>query len=86
MPPFVTMHRSTWLRLADGRTKPSDPWRNRTAVTAVKGPCLDRLTNGPYDCSGLPAGARVRKEVLYVELNDRFELSANGLQDRCSSN
>ena len=25
-----------------------DPWGNRTPVTAVKGRCLDRLTNGPY--------------------------------------
>ncbi len=26
-----------------------DPYGNRTHVTAVKGPCLNRLTNGPYD-------------------------------------
>ena len=25
-----------------------DSYGNRTHVTAVKGPCLDRLTNGPY--------------------------------------
>ena len=25
-----------------------DPYGNRTHVTAVKGPCLNRLTNGPY--------------------------------------
>ena len=25
-----------------------DPWGNRTPVTAVKGRCLNRLTNGPY--------------------------------------
>ena len=25
-----------------------DPCENRTRVTAVKGPCLNRLTNGPY--------------------------------------
>ena len=24
-----------------------DPCENRTRVTAVKGPCLNRLTNGP---------------------------------------
>ena len=24
-----------------------DPYGNRTHVTAVKGPCLNRLTNGP---------------------------------------
>ena len=24
-----------------------DPYENRTRVTAVKGPCLNRLTNGP---------------------------------------
>ena len=26
-----------------------DPYGNRTHVTAVKGPCLSRLTNGPYE-------------------------------------
>ena len=26
----------------------NDPYGNRTRVTAVKGRCLDRLTNGPY--------------------------------------
>ena len=26
-----------------------DPYGNRTHVTAVKGPCLNRLTNGPYE-------------------------------------
>ena len=25
-----------------------DPYENRTRVTAVKGPCLNLLTNGPY--------------------------------------
>ena len=25
-----------------------DPYGNRTHVTAVKGRCLNRLTNGPY--------------------------------------
>ena len=25
-----------------------DPWGNRTPDTAVKGRCLDRLTNGPF--------------------------------------
>ena len=25
-----------------------DPYENRTRVTAVKGRCLNRLTNGPY--------------------------------------
>ncbi len=25
-----------------------DPYETRTRVTAVKGPCLNRLTNGPY--------------------------------------
>ena len=29
-----------------------DPYGNRTHVTAVKGPCLNRLTNGPYCGSG----------------------------------
>ena len=26
-----------------------DPWENRTPVTAVKGRCLSRLTNGPQN-------------------------------------
>ena len=29
-----------------------DPYGNRTHVTAVKGPCLNRLTNGPRYGSG----------------------------------
>ena len=29
-----------------------DPYGNRTHVTAVKGPCLNRLTNGPRFGSG----------------------------------
>ena len=43
-----------------------DPYGNRTHVTAVKGRCLNRLTNGPYSqnadskirilCSVLVAG------------------------------
>ena len=28
-----------------------DPWENRTPVSALRGPCLSRLTNGPsHDC------------------------------------
>ena len=33
-----------------------DPYGNRTHVTAVKGPCLNRWTNGPYE--RLSAGTR----------------------------
>ncbi len=29
-----------------------DPYENRTRVTAVKGPCLNRLTNGPWSTQG----------------------------------
>ena len=29
-----------------------DPYGNRTHVTAVKGPCLNRLTNGPDMVAG----------------------------------
>ena len=36
----------TPLRIAQRRFY--DPYGNRTHVTAVKGPCLNRLTNGPY--------------------------------------
>ena len=32
-----------------------DPWENRTPVTAVKGRCLDRLTNGPRNAGPNPA-------------------------------
>ena len=30
-------------------TRIGDPYENRTRVTAVKGPCLNLLTNGPSD-------------------------------------
>ena len=35
-----------------------DPYENRTRVTAVKGPCLNRLTNGPIYTSN-PARDRI---------------------------
>ena len=35
----------TWVILRYGRA--NDPYGTRTRVTAVKGRCLNRLTNGP---------------------------------------
>jgi hypothetical protein len=32
---------------APGKSSNGDPWENRTPVIAVKGRCLNRLTNGP---------------------------------------
>ena len=34
-------------RMCSDRLKGGDPYENRTRVTAVKGRCLSRLTNGP---------------------------------------
>ena len=34
-------------QLSDESCLFGDPYENRTRVTAVKGRCLDRLTNGP---------------------------------------
>ena len=36
----------TWVILRD-ESKINDPYGTRTRVTAVKGRCLNRLTNGP---------------------------------------
>ena len=40
-----------WVKLKtplrDAQRRFYDPYGNRTHVTAVKGPCLNRLTNGP---------------------------------------
>ena len=43
----VRVKLKTPLRIAQRRFY--DPYGNRTHVTAVKGPCLNRLTNGPYE-------------------------------------
>jgi hypothetical protein len=48
-----------------------DPYGIRTRVTAVKGRCLNRLTNGPFYCTEAPNRARtddlfLTMEVLYL--------------------
>lgn len=40
-----------------GKERYGDPWEVRTPATALKGPCLNRLTNGPY---GGSSGARTQ--------------------------
>ncbi len=45
-----------------------DPWGNRTPVIAVKGRCLDRLTNGPENGGSPAARTRdtlIKSQVLY---------------------
>ena len=34
--------------LVRGASSCGDPWENRTPVSALRGPCLSRLTNGPF--------------------------------------
>ena len=44
--------RDRLIELATNRTSNyeiGDPWGNRTPVIAVKGRCLNRLTNGPFE-------------------------------------
>ena len=44
---FSVMQKAGPRRFAPGACLLHDPCGNRTHVTAVKGPCLNRLTNGP---------------------------------------
>src|SRR5699024_11504036 len=46
----------------------SDPYGTRTRVTAVKGRCLNRLTNGPY--------------IIWHEIQYRSEEHTSELQSR----
>ena len=46
-----------------GKFNCGDPWENRTPVTAVKGRCLSRLTNGPDDSADSSAGPIMVAEV-----------------------
>src|SRR5699024_2146597 len=47
--PYTTLFRSpTELPDLTYLIKSNDPYGTRTRVTAVKGRCLNRLTNGPY--------------------------------------
>ena len=47
-----------------------DPWGNRTPVIAVKGRCLNRLTNGPYKhyLNGGPTWDRTRDQPVMSRL------------------
>ena len=52
------------------KLKINDPTGNRTRVTAVKGPCLNRLTIGPYFFKSSPSRIRtndppVNSRMLY---------------------
>ena len=45
-----------------------DPWGNRTPDTAVKGRCLNRLTNGPESGDSSATRTRdtlIKSQVLY---------------------
>ena len=58
----------------------NDPYGNRTHVTAVKGPCLNRLTNGPYltPRAGFePATLRLTAECSTAELSRTISLFHN---------
>ena len=52
----TTSKQITYISKKKSRTKcpaffnGGDPYENRTRVTAVKGRCLNRLTNGPCGC------------------------------------
>ena len=53
-----------------------DPYGNRTHVTAVKGRCLNRLTNGPGSgdlirTGDIPGMNRVLYQLSYAAINSR---------------
>ena len=87
-PPEKNTHvRTGWIRFArTGSTKREqtlscllsfcgDPCGNRTHVTAVKGRCLSRLTNGPYGSGNLirtddiPGMNRVLYQLSYAAIH-----------------
>lgn len=54
-----------------------DPYGIRTRVTAVKGRCLNRLTNGPFTCSPLRNYIRITFSLRDVNIFKKkvFQLS-----------
>ena len=42
-----------------------DPWENRTPVSALRGPCLSRLTNGPWLIARLFYHIFLRLSILF---------------------
>ena len=53
-----------------------DPYENRTRVTAVKGPCLNRLTNGPWSTQ---RGLRALAECCHV-FSDAWLVAVTGFE------
>ena len=53
-------------------SRKSDPWENRTPVTAVKGRCLNRLTNGPKNTITL-FGAHIKVVLSKFLLRKNFD-------------
>ncbi len=51
--------RATKNRSKQSSLRYGDPCGNRTRVTAVKGRCLNRLTNGPYDDNPTQLGYQI---------------------------
>ena len=48
---LLTGHQNEKNTTLNGWCRSGDPWENRTPVSALRGPCLSRLTNGPsLDC------------------------------------
>ena len=54
-----------------------DSWENRTPVSALRGPCLSRLTNGPYHLLNF---------LDYVEVGESATRGLSAKHVPCSTN
>ena len=55
-----------------------DPWENRTPVSALRGPCLSRLTNGPSrDCYDIILQNSKKVNTFLKSFSDFFALYQN---------
>ena len=77
---FDSLHRSPTKQKTPPRLVVffvGDPWENRTPVSALRGPCLSRLTNGPYHLLNF---------LDYVEVGESATRGLSAKHVPCSTN
>ncbi len=75
---FDSLHRSPTKQKTPPRLVVffvGDPWENRTPVSALRGPCLSRLTNGPsHDCYDIILQNSKKVNTFLKSFSDFFVL------------
>ena len=78
---FDSLHRSPTKQKTPPRLVVffvGDPWENRTPVSALRGPCLSRLTNGPSrDCYDIILQNSKKVNTFLKSFSDFFALYQN---------